>query len=402
MKRGHWLVEISWWPRTLGYLGTAVGLGMTHAAPDFTAVHWAAVAFTGLLYPQLIYVWGRLTSNPVPTIRTHMVLDFVMAGLWGAAVDWELWIVFAPFLCASINAIMTAGPRWYVLDVVAFVTAGGLGSLVLGSTIETRTSQPALLAFGVAAVWLYTGLFMGLSYYRAVELRQVRHELAQANGRLERLASELRKYLPDAVYHLLFDADQPASRGADRRELAILFADIVGFTTVSDHADPEQVATELNLYLEAVSAVAEARGGTVDKFIGDAILVLFGAPDSAGEQQDTHRAIEAGLAMQAEAKRLVREHPEGVLLGSLRIRVGIHAGVCAVGNFGADNRLDYTAVGRTVNIASRLEGVAEPGQVLVSKVAFERAVWSGPAEPRGPFALKGIEQPVQGMVVSAP
>jgi adenylate cyclase len=141
-----------------------------------------------------------------------------------------------------------------------------------------------------------------------------------------------------------------------------------------------------------------AYGGTLDKFIGDAVMAFFGAPIPQEDHAD--RAILAGLMLQ----RLVNDwNDERVASGatSVKIRVGINSGLAVVGNVGTEKRVDYTAIGSSVNIASRLEsGVAKPGQVVISQNTLDRTVGSFNIEPLGEFALKGLQQKMPAFAVT--
>ena len=173
-------------------------------------------------------------------------------------------------------------------------------------------------------------------------------------------------------------------------EVSILFADISGFTTVSETKAPEEVAEFLSHFFGHAVESIFAYGGTLDKFIGDAVMAFFGAPIPQDDHAD--RAVLAGLMLQ----RLVGEwntdrEREG--LSAVRIRVGINSGPAVVGNVGTEKRVDYTVLGSAVNIASRLEsGVAKPGQLVISQNTVDRIVGSFDMESLGEVALKGLQQ----------
>ncbi|MFP5246432.1 MAG: adenylate/guanylate cyclase domain-containing protein [Thermoanaerobaculia bacterium] len=182
-------------------------------------------------------------------------------------------------------------------------------------------------------------------------------------------------------------ADEQEIRGT---EVSILFADISGFTTVSETKRPEEVASFLSNFFSAAVDAIFAYGGTLDKFIGDAVMAFFGAPIPQDDHAD--RAIMAGLMMMDRVEQWNADRAkEG--LPPVRIRVGINSGPAVVGNVGTEKRVDYTVLGSSVNIASRLEsGVAKPGQLVISKNTFDRIVGSFDTESLGEFALKGLQQ----------
>ena len=172
--------------------------------------------------------------------------------------------------------------------------------------------------------------------------------------------------------------------------MSILFADISGFTTVSETKAPEEVAAYLSNFFSAAVDAIFAYGGTLDKFIGDAVMAFFGAPIPQEDHAD--RAVLAGLMMQKLVLEWNNER-ETAGLPIVRIRVGINSGPAVVGNVGTEKRVDYTVLGSSVNIASRLEsGVAKPGQLVISQNTFDRILGSFDTEPLGEFALKGLQQ----------
>lgn len=179
------------------------------------------------------------------------------------------------------------------------------------------------------------------------------------------------------------------------RDVSVLFADLQGFTSFSERSEPMDVSAMLNEYFEvAVPMVANQHGGEVDKLIGDAIMVTF---NTHGDQPDhATRATRAGLALQQETTRILERHP-----GWPRFRVGVNSGEAMVGLVGAEGGRGYTVIGDTVNLASRLEGQAKAGQVVVGARTYRTLPDGTRAEPLGGVRVKGKEAPVEAYVVIA-
>jgi adenylate cyclase len=177
------------------------------------------------------------------------------------------------------------------------------------------------------------------------------------------------------------------------REVSVLFADLQGFTSFSENSEPMDVSAMLNEYFEiAVPMVANQHGGEVDKLIGDAIMVTF---NTRGDQPDhALRATRAGLALQRETARILERHP-----GWPRFRVGVNSGEAMVGLVGAEGGRGYTVIGDTVNLASRLEGQAKAGEVVVGAETYRALPYGTKAEPLGGVLVKGKEAPVEAYVV---
>lgn len=232
-------------------------------------------------------------------------------------------------------------------------------------------------------------LLTALANFAAVAIE--RAQLSEKVEQEQKIRARMERYHSPAVVDEIvkgsISTDEREIRNAD---LSILFADISGFTSVSETKKPEEVAEFLSHFFSCAVESIFAYGGTLDKFIGDAVMAFFGAPLPQEDHAD--RAVLAGLMLQ----RLVAEWNEErakTNLPQVRIRVGINSGPAVVGNVGTEKRVDYTVLGSSVNIASRIESsVAKPGQVVISQNTLDRVVGSFNTEPLGEFALRGLQQ----------
>jgi len=200
-----------------------------------------------------------------------------------------------------------------------------------------------------------------LSHSEAVE-----HELALRNEELKGLSQKLSRYLAPQVYDAVFSGARQVEIQAVRKRLTVFFADIVDFTSITDSLEPEDLSSLLNEYLSEVTAIAQAHGATVNKYIGDAVMAFFGDPDTAGEKADALRCVEMALAVQRRLRDLRRDWASRGVEKLFHCRVGINTGYCTVGNFGSANRMEYTAIGSAVNLAARIQGQGERDCILVS------------------------------------
>jgi len=185
---------------------------------------------------------------------------------------------------------------------------------------------------------------------------------------LEKISSQLSKYLSPQIHEQIFSGKQSVGLKSYRKKLTIFFSDIVGFTNMSDELESEELTSLLNFYLNEMSKIALKFGGTIDKFMGDGIMIFFGDPESLGIEEDAKKCLEMALEMQSRMNEL--KDYWGKTFGlkeTLKIRIGINTGICTVGNFGSEDRLDYTAMGGAVNLASRLEMLAKPSCINVSE-----------------------------------
>jgi len=232
-------------------------------------------------------------------------------------------------------------------------------------------------------------LLTALANFAAVAI-----ERAQLNEKIEheqKIRVKMERYhspaVVDEIVKGVISADETTIRTA---EVSILFADISGFTTVSETKQPEEVAEFLSHFFSCAVESIFTYGGTLDKFIGDAVMAFFVAPVPQDDHAD--RAVLTGLMLQ----RLVGDwnaEREKLGLPIVKVRVGINSGPAVVGNVGTEKRVDYTVLGTSVNIASRLEsGVAKPGQIVISQNTLDKLMGSFATQPLGEFALKGLQQ----------
>jgi adenylate cyclase len=279
-------------------------------------------------------------------------------------------------LAASISLLVAAAcfglaPAW-ALSAAALVLAAYAGIAVLGAFAR---GWWLLVVPPVAAGALTAGLAQAVNF--------------QLEGRERRRLRDLfKRYVDDAVIERIVDAPERVPLGGERRHVAVLFADIRNFTTRSEKTPPEILVRDLNQYFAAVVPAIRGRSGMVDKFIGDGIMAIFGAPMADGEA--ALHAVEAGQAMLAALDGL-NARLEAVGSEPIAIGIGIHAGEAVIGNVGTPDRMEYTAIGDVVNVASRIEGLnrALGTELLISAAVFERIDGKVEAERVG-------EQPVKG------
>jgi len=185
------------------------------------------------------------------------------------------------------------------------------------------------------------------------------------------------------------------SEGFERRKLTLLFADMVGFTDLSDTLEPEELFEVLNEYLREMTAVAVSHRGTLDNYIGDGLMVVFGAPMWEEESVHAWEAVQAAFAMRTRAQELADTIRQRGIPADLGIRVGVNTGHCTVGVFGSDILRAYKVVGFAVNVAARLQSEAEPGTVLAGFRTYALVRDRVKAEQREPLTLKGAARPVE-------
>lgn len=226
-------------------------------------------------------------------------------------------------------------------------------------------------------------------------------ELHEQRQIFEVLSQKLAKYLPPQIHHALIAGRYDTRVSTKRKKLTVFFSDIKDFTTTSESLQPEALTEYLNEYFSEMTQIAIEHGATIDKYIGDAMMVFFGDPESHGVREDARACVEMALKMQERMKVLSTRWKAKGFENPFVIRIGINTGYCNVGNFGSDQRLSYTIIGREVNIAQRLESQAEPGGILLSYETYAHVQDMVAVEERQSIRLKGIAQEVKAFAVKS-
>ena len=265
--------------------------------------------------------------------------------------------------------------KWSALVLIGFVVAYVLIQIIV--FIQAKLLLP--LFYPLLAVFLVYVATVVLQYLRE---RRERSRVTEIFGR----------YVSKGVVKEILQNKEEIQLGGVRRDVTLVFVDIRGFTPLSEKMQPEEVILILNEYLDLCTRAVFAYEGTLDKYIGDGVMSIFGAP--MDQPDHAARAIRAALQMKKGsaqlAERLIEKYGRSVSFG-----IGINSGPAVIGNIGSQERMDYTAIGDTVNLAARLESNAKPGQILISQNTYERVKDQFVLTPLEPIKVKGKEQPVQ-------
>jgi adenylate cyclase len=301
---------------------------------------------------------------------------------------------------------MKADPQLLHLPVIVITSIDDVASAV--RCIEMGADDYLTKPFDL--VLLRARLNAGLTKKRLHDLER-RHleEVTGLNRRLEARieeqmaelvrTGELRRFLPPQVAEGLLSGDL-GSDGLERRKVTILFADMVGFTDLSDSLEPEELAEVLDEYLREMTAVLISHGGTLDNYIGDGIMAVFGAPNRMEEEEQAWAAVQSALAMRDRARELAARIRGRGIPADLQIRVGVNAGHCMVGVFGSDVLRAYKIVGFAVNMAARLQTEATPGTILSGYRTYAMVKDRIRAERREPLTVKGSARPVEAWEIT--
>lgn len=211
----------------------------------------------------------------------------------------------------------------------------------------------------------------------------------------EELSIKLSKYLPPQIHQALFSGKQDTRVATQRKKLTVFFSDIKEFTSTAESLQPEALTEYLNEYFSEMTKIALDYGATIDKYIGDAMMLFFGDPESKGVAEDAIACVEMAVKMQNRMKVLGEQWKKRGFETPFVIRIGINTGYCNVGNFGSEERLSYTIIGGEVNVAQRLESNAEPGGILLSYETYSHVKHLFKAEEKPSVHLKGITREIK-------
>lgn len=231
------------------------------------------------------------------------------------------------------------------------------------------------------------------------QLNHLAHTLNEKNATLEGLSDKLSKYLSPQIYRSIFLGQHDDSLITRRKKLTVLFSDIKDFTETTEDLEPEDLAHHINTYLTEMSRIALAHGATIDKFIGDAIMIFFGDPESRGVKEDAVACVSMAMEMQRCARNLRAQMAARGFERPFQTRIGINTGYCNVGNFGSADRMDYTIIGSAVNLAARLQTQCDPDGILVSYETYVLVRDIVDFEERKPADLKGIRRKIKTFAV---
>jgi class 3 adenylate cyclase/HAMP domain-containing protein len=231
-------------------------------------------------------------------------------------------------------------------------------------------------------------------YSDITDLKQREEDLTKKSNALEQLSNQLAKYLSPQVYDSIFSGKQEVKLASQRKRLTVFFSDLVTFTETTERLESEDLTRLLNHYLTEMSEIAIAHGATIDKYVGDAIVIFFGDPETRGVKEDALACVTMAIAMRKRMKELNSVWMESGLEKPLQCRMGINTGVCTVGNFGSEDRMDYTIIGGGVNLAARLETACPANEILISFETYAHVKDQIECQEEGQIDVKGISHPV--------
>ncbi len=376
----------------------AYGTGAITIATALFLGHWPesfviALAFF-LVFPHFIEIidkrlnWTRKTAM-VSLSHIDALVAGVMIGMVGAPIEFA-----APvFLMLNTSLILIGSRGGWITANSIFLLSVVLVKMLSG--ISDAPDTPIEIIFScVTGTVLFFSALASYASYQSSQIQKMEDKLRNEVDRYQELSEQVSRYVSPQIRDSILSGKKEAILQTQRKKLVVFFSDIVGFSSLSDQMDADPLTDLLNGYLTEMTAIAMKYGGTIDKYIGDGIMIFYGDPVSKGIKRDALAAVAMAIEMRRHMLKLRRKWAELGLSTPLQIRMGINTGYCTVGNFGTESRMDYTIVGREVNLASRLESNADAGEILISRETYELIKDKIICRERGTINAKGFRDPI--------
>ena len=344
-----------------------------------------------LLFPHIAYFLSKNSPTPQKTELKIMVAEGVFTGAFFPLISVSLLPIFSVILPSLIYSTFYRGLRFYSLVLAGTALGVIISCMLFGYEIDLSSGPFTTFA---GAIFIPLTVLALVIFIRA-DYEFSRKRIRESKQHIEEFANKLSKYLSPQVYSQIFLGKKDVRIESYRKKLSIFFSDIRGFTSLTDSMESEELSSLLNNYFNEMAKIAIKYGGTIDKYIGDSIMIFFGDPESQGIHEDAKNCVQMAIEMRFKLNELREKWINQGLSKEFRIRMGINTGYCTVGNFGSEDRLDYTIIGGQVNLASRLESSAAVDQILISHETYALVKDSIACVKKGEIMVKGIAYPIQ-------
>ncbi len=354
----------------------------------------------GLIGKPIVRPPGLEALAEHPLVRTYrsrqhgQIIDFAVRLVFGGV---PVGAVYVGFSQQSITSALARARDRAALITLAMVAAGIAGAVAL-STVLSRPIFRLVAGTRAIAQGNFNVSLPVVSRDEIGVLTESFNQMARSLREKEMIKRAFTRYVArEVVEEILKDPEHLVLTG-ERREVTVLFCDIRGFTPLSERLSPEAVVALLNQFYDLMIETTFRHDGTLDKFLGDAVMAVFGAPmpypDHATRAVQTALDMQAGVAALNERRRQDGQEP-------IAVGIGVSVGEVVAGTVGTEERMEYTVIGDSVNLAARLEAAAKPGRILVSQRTWEKVKDLVQAVPLGPMRVKGKEEQVEVYEIAA-
>ncbi|MBT8219859.1 MAG: hypothetical protein KJP00_08540 [Bacteroidia bacterium] len=348
---------------------------------------WYTYIVFFLALPHIFFWLAKRSPNPEKAEKINMIIESFNEGILYTAISFSFFPLITMFTISIFYIVFYGGFRFYLSTRIVMLLGIAFCILIIGFNFQLQSSTASTYISMIVLPLTLVGLVTNVrrDYSRSSD------KLNRINKKREELASKLAKYLSPQIYDQIFTGGQDARPGSQRKKLTVFFSDIVDFSKLTDGMSSEELSFFTNNYLNQMTDIALKYGGTIDKYMGDSIMIFFGDPESQGHKKDALACVHMALKMQNYIQELVNDKQNALL----EIRIGINTGYCTVGNFGSEDRLDYTIIGGQVNLARKLQKNATPNQILITHETYALIQNEIEALKLEEIQVSGIAYPVQ-------
>ncbi|MCF8161059.1 MAG: adenylate/guanylate cyclase domain-containing protein [Polaromonas sp.] len=332
--------------------------------------------------------WVVIFSTYFYGLFTHLYAGVAIVAAWVVGLTLfsarEMWVNLLSTL--FFNSVLLMGAYAGQIPYAPFfnTTAASIGQV-----------NPGLLRPMNAITMLLLAVVLAIVYFIVARWKQREAELLAVGETLGKANAIISRYVAVQLADEVRNGNYAAMERHERRKLTLFFSDIKDFSTIADAIEPEDLSLLLNDYLSEMTMIAQTYGATIDKFVGDAIMIFFGAPQSSSDRDQALRAVRMGVEMQHSLDVLRHKWVGQGITHPFHIRIGINTGQASVGAFGSQQRLEYTAIGRQVNLAARIQAHCLPDHVLISHSTWSLVHDEIACVAKGEADFHGSHEPVQ-------
>ncbi|SMF35062.1 Adenylate cyclase, class 3 [Alteromonadaceae bacterium Bs31] len=381
--------------RTLICFAAAGTLMVNMNWPEVSLID-AIVAISILAYAVATYLWLRTRAyddNRAKLFDKVMTVDAVIIGMVLGLSSFSLLpsILFVTMI--QFNSLINGGVKKWMVDNLAF--GGGVAfTFLIRDPKWVLSDKLEISIVSLIGIFTYFCAYAIFVHARIRKLELHNKKLVNEQTLYKLRTYKLARYLTPTVWKAINEGrDQVLT--SERKRVTVFFSDIRGFSSLSEELEAETLTDLLNEYLTEMVTIATKYRGTIDKFMGDAIMVIFGDTQSEGLKGDCIRCLGMALEMRKKMKELQTKWYNQGIKKPLQIRMGINTGYCTVGSFGTAQYMDYTVLGTHVNLASRLESAADPGEILITHETWSLVKDVIMCRDKGEISAKGFSHPIK-------
>ena len=347
------------------------------------------VASSLLIYTLISYVFNRHTFN-----HWLLLTDGLLMAIVAGELGYSLWPCVTLLSVLYFSALTRGGVKQWLLINLGVIIGLAISFFALKhQTLASTSPYYVDLIIAVGAL-LYLSLYALENHHRLEHIEDKEQQLASELKDQKLRIYEISRYIPKPIWERI---EGKKKVKIERKPITVFFSDIVGFSRLSEELEAETLSEVLSSYLNEMNKIVGEFNGTIDKFIGDAIMVTFGDDSSVskGVKHDATACVSMAISMGKRMRELQPIWAEMGIKKPLQIRIGINSGYCTVGTFGTSRHMDHTALGVHVNLASRLESAGQPGDILVSHETWNLIKDTILCKDKGKIKAKGFTHPVQ-------